>query len=132
MTLSKKKYPAYYPDNCPPDEAKPQDIKVYRICESNPASPKDILSHYQKNPSKFKDNIFAYGLSVLYDIKEIDKMRKISPVLRNYKYIATGITYEYTGVILKTPSNNCASHITWWLYEGVYPHTFFEVCMQVS
>ena len=50
----------------------------------------------------------------------------ITPALRDKTGIATGITYEYTGVTKRTPKNY-KSHITWWLYDSIQPITFFTM-----
>ncbi|AOZ93623.1 hypothetical protein [Paenibacillus crassostreae] len=132
MSVNIKIYPDYFPANCPPNDALEEEIIVYRLCESNPVSENDFLSHFILNPNRnYNGKLQAFGLSVISDIEEIEKMRNISPIMRKKKYVATGMTMGSSGVIKKTPSNNCNSHITWWLIKEALPHAYFEVCKEV-
>lgn len=121
-------FPACFPDNCPPNDAKAEELCVYRYCMTENISANDFLSYCQINPDKYKDNIQAYGLSVLYDKQECIKGLKLPAIKRRFKSFACGITYINTGVIKRTPNNNNLSHCTWWLYDGIEPHTYFVVC----
>ena len=55
-------------------------------------------------------------------LKEAPKLRK------KYKRIANGTNNKYREKIMHTPSGDNPNHYTWWLYDGVMPHTFFEIC----
>lgn len=121
-------FPAYFPENCPPDDAKAEELCVYRYCVGNTVSVNDFISYYQTDPERYKDNINAYGLSVLSKKEDCIKGLKLPAIKKRFKSYASGITYINTGVIKKTPNNNNPSHCTWWLYDGVDPSTYFAIC----
>ena len=121
-------FPTYFPPNCPPSEASDEECVLYRFCKADTLDESDFLSYFSINPEKYKNNINAYGLSTFKTIDACKTVLNKAPKLRNkYKYIASGMTNEYRGKILQTPSNTSPDHYTWWVYEGVKPHTFFEV-----
>ena len=54
-----------------------------------------------------------------------------APKLRNlYKYCAKGENNPDRGKTLATPNKTNPQHITWWIYDGVEPHTFFVTCVE--
>lgn len=121
-------FPSYFPDGCPPNDVRTEELYVYRYCMTENITADDFLSYYQLNPEKYKDNIQAYGLSVLCDKQDCIKGLKLPGIKRRFKSFACGITYKNTGVIKKTPNKVSLSHCTWWLYDGVKPHIYFVVC----
>lgn len=127
MENNTKVFPAYFPKNCPPADAKGEEIVLYRLCKTTTPTSEDFLSFYQINPEKYKDNIQAYGLSTYPSADDCEKARRKSPRLRDsHTGIACGKNDENKGLILRTPSKSNPAHITWWIYEGIEPHTFFE------
>ena len=106
-----KKFPDYFPKNCPPTDAVENEIQAYRICKSNPVAHSD----------KF------YGVSLFTDANEAKAIAKM-PNHKN-EFIAVGITKAECGVVKHTPpySNPASSHITWWLYEGAKPENYFTI-----
>ena len=123
------KFPAYFPENCPPAEAIAEKCLLFRLCKKATLSEQDFISFYLINPQKHKDNINAYGLSVFKSFDDCVRAKSKSPNLRKkYKYVARGLNNSYRGKILHTPNGTNPNHYTWWLYEGVQPHTFFEIC----
>ncbi|OLN25952.1 hypothetical protein [Desulfosporosinus metallidurans] len=128
MGEKKLSFPAYFPKDCPPANAKPEELCVYRYCEGQSVTENDFLSYYQIDPIKFKDNILAYGLSVLLDKQACVKGMKLPAIKKKFKSFATGITYIESGKIKRTPTNKIQSHCTWWLYEGAKPETYFVIC----
>ena len=121
-------FPTYFPKGCPPAEAIDEECLLYRLCKRKELSEDDFTSFYLINPEKHKDNINAYGLSVFRTANDCLSVRNKAPKLRKkYKHIASGWTNKFRGKILNTPSNASPAHFTWWVYEGVYPHTFFEI-----
>lgn len=123
------KYPSYFPDNCPPDEATDEEKLLFRLCTEPTLSEKDFVSFYLKNPGKWKDNIQAYGLSVLESVDDcISARRKNGYLRKKYPFCASGMNNSDRGRILNTPSDTNPNHYTWWVYENVKPHTFFEMC----
>lgn len=121
-------FPTYFPPNCPPAEASGEECILYRLCKNTQLSEKDFTSFYLINPEKHKDNVNAYGLSVYRSAIDCQSAWRKSPRLRKkYRHIAFGLTNKYRGKILDTPSLTNPAHTTWWVYEGVQPHTFFEI-----
>lgn len=122
------KFPEYFPDNCPPSDARQEELCVYRYCADSRVVVGDFLSYYQLDPVKYHGIVNAYGLSVIANEQDCIKGLKLPAIRKKYKHYARGITYIRTGVIKSTHSPILSSHYTWWLYEGVQPHTFFEMC----
>ena len=127
MTEEQLCFPAYFPEGCPPDDAKAEELCVYRYCMTESVIANDFLSYYQIDSEKYKGNIIAYGLSVFCNKQECIKGMKLPAIKRKgFKSFASGITYINMGVIKQTFNN--PSHITWWLYEDVKPETYFSIC----
>lgn len=122
MSVNKRRFPSNFPEKCPPTDAIEEEIEVYRLSNDNPPSKKDFLSHVLLYPKKKYNNMEAYGISVFSDYEEIEFMFALNPRTRNkFKHICKGITKD--GVIKK---GDKTTHITWWLYEGATPHSYFE------
>lgn len=123
-----RRYPEYFPKGCPPNDAKHKELTVYRCCHDDTITSADFVSYYLLDPTKYCGQINAYGLSVFTNCKNLKEAMKLPYMKKNFKRIAVGATYANTGAIKPTPSKSDASHHTWWLYEGVEPHTFFILC----
>ena len=125
----RSQFPDYFIEGCPPNDAKSEEVLVYRMTKNNPATEKDFLPHIILHPNKkdLKTNILAYGISVFRDFDEMDKYRKSIPGMRKMKYNAYGKTTKESGVVKSTPNKKNKSHMTWWLHKDTYPHTFFEM-----
>ena len=127
MEKHARRFPAYFPKDCPPDNAKGEEIVLFRLCKTTLPTAQDFLSFYQINPEKYKGNIQAYGLSTYPTAEACESAKRKSPRLRDaYEGIACGQVDADKGKILRTPSKANPAHITWWVYEGIEPHTFFE------
>lgn len=119
-------FPSYFPDNCPPEEATDEEIIIYRLCKNVVPSPEDFISFYLSNPERYKGMVNAYGLSVFPSPQDCISAREKSPKLRKKtSMIAFGQNNSDRGKILRNGKAINPSHITWWVYEGVEPHTFF-------
>jgi len=123
-----KMWSEYYPEDCPPDEARHDQTEAYRLTNQFPPNAEDFLPTIVESPPhrKFNDEDLcnACGTSVFTNIKDIKKKRKRYKPLRN-KTIVKGIINEEDGVILETYQK---SHLTWWL-ETETPHmNFMENC----
>lgn len=129
MDQYEHKYPSYFPEDCPPDEATDEEKVLFRLCSGTELTENDFLSLYNMNPEKWVNKIQAYGISVLESKEDCDRARRINGKLRKrYPYCASGKNNAERGRILNTPSNTNPRHFTWWVYEGIKPHTFFEIC----
>lgn len=119
-------FPAYFPEGCPPDNATDEEELLFRLCKTDIPAAEDFLTFYQISPEKYTGKILAYGLSVFPSEEDCDHARRKSPRLRLFQGIAYGRTDASKGKTLSTPTKNHPAHITWWIYEGVEPHTFFK------
>ena len=127
MEKHARHFPAYFPKDCPPDDAKGEEIALFRLCKTTVPTAQDFLSFYQINPAKYEGNVQAYGLSTYPTAEACESAKRKSPRLRNaYEGIACGQVDADKGKILRTPSKANPAHITWWVYEGIEPHTFFK------
>ena len=117
------KYPDYFPVNCPPKDACAEEVTAYRMCKTDNIDRSDFQSYYEMGKD-FGNNVNGYGVSVLSDIKEASVLAKM-PAHRK-DYLAQGCTASICGEILRTPSKNKSSHITWWLYEDATPEKYFK------
>lgn len=125
------RFPEYFPEGCPPAEASDNEILLFRFCQSAIPTEDDFVSYYQRNPKKYSGNIQAYGLSVFPTEEDCISARKKSPFLsKKYPFWSSGKNTPERGKTLKTPSKENPAHITWWVYEGVSPHTFFVGCSE--
>lgn len=121
-------FPSYFPDNCPPDEATDEEKLLFRLCPKSELTEKDFLSYYNQDPQKWANNTQAYGLSVLESKEDCERARRKNGKLRKlYPFSASGMNNSDRGKILNTPSYTNPRHFTWWVYEGVKPHTFFTI-----
>lgn len=129
MDVVSLKFPDYFPPNCPPAEATGEAKNLFRLCYGPTPTEEDFVSYYLKGPKKYEGNILAYGLSVFPTEDDCRSARKKSPLLRKkYKFCSCGMNTPERGKILSTPNQQNPTHITWWTYEGVEPHTFFVGC----
>jgi hypothetical protein len=126
MSNDQTKFPDYFPIGCPPSDAISQEIYVYRYLTGEEITENDFASYYLMDKDKYKNNINAYGLSVEINLDKMKKGLKLPDIRRRFKSIAGGKTYHYTGVIKNTYR---PYHYTWWLYEGIKPHEYFEICI---
>lgn len=117
------KYPDYFPSNCPPVEACAEEVPAYRMCKTNCITRSDFQSYYEMGKN-FGGKINGYGVSVLSDEQEANVLASM-PAHRK-DYLARGCTAPICGEILRTPSRNSSSHITWWLYENATPEKYFK------
>lgn len=116
-------FPDYFPNGCPPEDAKAIEILAYRICKNNPITHEDFLSYYELG--KRFNGVNGYGVSLLVDLKEANTILAMPAHRRDL--IAKGLTARECGVLKQTSSNIRKSHFTWWLYEKAEPEKHFEV-----
>lgn len=118
------KYPDYFPQGWPPDDAVAEEIEAYRICKTSIIAHSDFRSFYEEGKN-IRGNILGFGVSVLSNIKEANTVLKM-PAHRK-EYIAKGVTKANCGVIKYTPSSKHSSHYTWWLNEDATPERYFQI-----
>lgn len=121
-------FPSYFPKGCPPDEASGEERMLYRLCKGATPQESDFVPFYLINPTRFKNQFNAYGLSVFFTVEDCNSALSKSPRLREKcKYIACGLNNYERGKFLQTPSKENPNHVTWWVYEGIKPHSFFSI-----
>lgn len=99
---------------CPPEEAAPGNITVFRLVDNIPIKVEDIWSYHALYPLKvFKDECKARACSVFSDNKELKELKKM-PNFREKKIVVIDIM-EKDGVLLKSPGKTHKSHISWWI-----------------
>ena len=119
-------WPDFYPENCPPAEAKPASGTVYRLVKHNPPRLEDFLSTWEEFPGRFPEpTIKISGTSVHRDLQDSERLKNRIGHLRNRK-IAKGKLNPTLGMIQHTPSRE-KSHHTWWIPIGTEPWFVFRV-----
>jgi hypothetical protein len=114
MVLSN--FPEYYPEQCPPSEAKDVDGNVFRFTARNTPHKRDFLSFYELSPDKNwdADTCQAMGLSVFPSISACHEMQSKIPALRKKKIASANLNNSH-GKFAHTPSTNSKRHMTWWV-----------------
>ncbi|MFZ4662515.1 MAG: hypothetical protein ACOYNY_36240 [Caldilineaceae bacterium] len=123
------KWPSYFPNHCPPEDAKPAVATVYMLV-SSPLSPLDFRPLHEREPGQQFSSpdllCQAHGLSVFEEIQDVDRVRRRVKRLRQ-QIIAQGQLTQEIGVIKPTSSRFGHSHRTWWVAEGVKAWLYFRV-----
>ena len=78
-------------------------------------------------PDDAKKYCESFGLSVIADPKGFRTAKKLVKSMRRKSLIACGTITPDSGVVAYTPSTRRPNHHTWWVYEGISPHTMFKV-----
>ena len=123
LLLTSKVYPDYFPLNCPPEDATPKALKVYRlIMMENEITDKDLESYYELGKCCNLSNPQCYGVSVNTNFLELLVLWRANPALKNeFGNISGCYTTLESGVIKHTPNRNQKNHHTWWLVKGEKP-----------
>lgn len=121
----------YFPDQCPPADARRDTLEAYRLVGNAPPTAEDFLPtviefpHRQFPPEGL---CIACGVSVFRKAADAVKMRARYKPLRD-KRIAKGTIEPDDGLVLETGK---LTHMTWWL-QTVIPHARFgEVLSDVT
>lgn len=116
-------WPEYFPRECPPADARRDNIEVFRLVDVSPPSPADFRPTKVEYPHrKFESDkcCSACGVSVYRDVNDIIRKRARYKALRDKKIAVGRISHE-DGLVLETFE---PSHITWWL-QTANPHLSF-------
>ena len=131
------RWPADFPDDCPPEEAEPANGVYYYIVKNNPPERSDFVSLYRRNrrlaEARTRHGITTLcqtmGLSLLADINDAiyraNRFRGIGSLIARLALIPDA------GQILYTPRDN-DSHHTWWIPEGYNPTVAATVILQLQ
>lgn len=122
LTEYKNKYKISWAKQLPNDTP-PENVVVaydkeplFRLIKENGVmTEEDLKPHTELYPHRnFRDRLWqASGLSSLCTLEDARSMAKL-PYLKNLHGIAEITMFPEYGVMLKTPSNNCVNHYTWW------------------
>ncbi|WP_077356116.1 hypothetical protein [Virgibacillus halodenitrificans] len=130
MSEKKYDYPKFFPDGCPPEDAEPMELKVYRLVKEDKISKDDFKSFFEEGRDARNPKLpyVEYGLSVNTKYEEIKKYWRGNPALKKkFRNVASGLTYKYTGVVKPTPSKAQRNHYTWWLCKDASPENYFLI-----
>lgn len=117
------KWPEYFPEQCPPAEARNDNVQVFRLVDGTPLSAEDFRPAVIEHPHRpfGSDKLcVACGVSVFRNVQDVIAKRNRFAPLRNKK-IARGHITESDGLVLETFE---PTHMTWWLQTST-PHISF-------
>ena len=120
------RWPADFPDDCPPEEAEPANGVYYRIVKTDPPLLSDFVSIYHLNRPRAEELMARgaitrcelMGLSVYTALKDVETRARRYPQIGN-RIVRLTLGPE-AGATLPTPRNR-DSHHTWWTPEGYNP-----------
>ncbi|RDU37295.1 hypothetical protein DRW41_05430 [Neobacillus piezotolerans] len=130
-----KKFPDYYPECCPPIKSINGDLTVYRIIESNTIKPREFISIGEKKKKYFSPTCNNFGISLLTDPADLHIAKNFfaSISMEKKNKVAVGNITQDSGLYAYEPSNNVGkSHINWWTYLDVEPHTYFKEVLRIG
>ena len=119
------RWPADFPDDCPPEEAEPANGVYYCIVKNDPPQPSDFVSLYHRN-RRLADRRIKRGASQCQTIglsvyaHENDAVQCARQNTQIGDKIALLVLGPDAGKILPTPGG-FESHHTWWHPEGYDP-----------
>lgn len=120
------KWPDYFPDNCPPKDAKPATGIVYRLLRQKKVKKSDFKPRILSNLPRFDGKeCEESGLSVYKNLDDMYRLQKFIPGMRK-RVPAKGELIPEMGQIKPTPREG-NSHHTWWVPLGVAPWDSFEI-----
>lgn len=115
-----------FPEQCPPSDARQDELEVFRLVSNNPPISDDFLPTRRERPhQKFSgvELCNACGVSVFKEINDLLKKQEKYKKLKGKK-IAKGIITKNDGLVKETGE---PSHMTWWLQTSEPHKTFSEV-----
>ena len=124
-------WPDYFPDRCPPSDARTDSIEAFRLVGSAPPAPVDFLPllieapHRGFTPEKL---CMACGVSVFRTAADAIRTKNRFKPLRA-KHVARGRIEPEDGLILETGQ---PTHATWWLQTAAPHARFTEVLADVQ
>jgi len=127
------KWPEYFPEDCPPEDAEATTRTLFRFADKFPLGERDRKSKREINPDKepFGDKELeckACGLSLFSDLEAMREMMKRVKGFRQSRIIRCHIT-ENDGLLKETPGMQNKSHCTLWIFPGV---SFGDSCELVE
>lgn len=132
----KKKFPTYFPVDKLPEEAKEEEIEVFRACKYGFCDDSFLTTYEECRIYKFKpkgyneEYIGTYSMSCFENIKELKSVLKKLNFYGRYKrlVLSKGKTNIECGIILRAKDiKKSGSHVDFWIYENAKPIKYFEV-----
>ncbi|WP_346205372.1 MULTISPECIES: hypothetical protein [Aeromonas] len=122
-----KKWPADFPEDCPPKSAFHSEDKFYRLVDNFPPDSRDFLRTRDNPVQKDKDFhgegiINSYGTSFFSKVGDAFAIKRKFRRAMASKKIASGVIGDNVGVVRQTYA---PSHHTAWFYNGAAPETSF-------
>lgn len=133
--LNNKTFPGFYPPNCPANSSEVNVEPVYRLIESNTIKEKEFVPSGIRRRSYFEGDCETLALSVLGSKDDISMAYRFFSSIGQLKKnkVAVGYITRNSGRVLFDRSVNVGnSHINWWTYDGIQPHTFFNKILQIG
>jgi hypothetical protein len=121
MLQNNRKFPADWPENCPPEDAVDANIEVFGCSKEFPPGKKDFKTAYEKNYKPDADPCLRRGLSVSITYEDAKKICEMFP--RINKHIVSAQLTPGDGKIKKT-KGPVPSHHTFWKYGNL---SFLEI-----
>ncbi|WP_380187815.1 hypothetical protein [Iodobacter arcticus] len=116
----------FLPEQCPPSDARQDNLKVFRLVANCPPNANDFLPTKVESPHRkftIDELCMACGVSVFKNVADILKKRERFKPLKSKK-IACGTISPSDGLVKETGQ---PSHVTWWLQTNEPHATFREV-----
>lgn len=118
------------PKGCPPDDAPPVDIVVYRAVADPPIAAKHFLSHAENGTNCDLADCKSWGLSVWVSRAHAEHAQRIMRSLIGSAYIVAGRPKPTEGVLKHTPSKRQPQHHTLWKVDGLDISQRFSIVLQ--
>jgi len=131
-----KKFPSYFPPHVPPENAKEENIRVYRACKTRKLDKISFTPSFEENghkcPNEDTGNPSVYSLSTYESPKDVKRFVAMNSEYNKPFKIAVGNTLPKYGVVLRAKDKELgrkskSSHVDWWLYDGVEPYNAFSM-----
>lgn len=131
MDMNQTIWPSYYPPQCPPAEARSDQLQAFRLVgNTTPAqadfSPSIIETPHRSFPEKLMCQ--ACGVSIYKKLEDIKMIQAKFPRFKQKLIALVEITQNH-GLILETPPtrepNN--SHTTWWISDSDPVNSFIKI-----
>jgi hypothetical protein len=136
-------WPAFFPNDCPPGDAKPASGLFYRVVpekKQRDLKAEDFYSHRKKQPDRVwppdRCPCSLCGVSVMETLEDslrLAQLLLIIPAFRNKTcFIAKGTLAGHHGLIKHTPDieKGLLSHHDWWVPDACDPSPVFEYCKE--
>ena len=131
-----KSFPDYFPSSCPPiDRGIKEEMEVYRVVASNTIKAKDFITPGVRRKQYASSTCDNLALSVLSSTNDIlMAQRFFSKIgMKKMNKVAVGHISPDSGVFVYDPSPNVGeSHVNWWTFMGIEPHTYFDVILKIG